>query len=138
MPFTEKNEDMPKMGWVKELTYDWIVETRDGRFFKETYYVTADMFPCSTCHTADFVWLRLMRTGVVWACWGCKTAGGAMTTEAFVLVDRKEVSMEEAYKIAKANDQQDLKKMFPPEKLALMERKKKQMERFKRRIKKKK
>ena len=136
MPFTKENEDMPKMGWVKEITFDWINETRDGRFIKTTYYASADMFPCQRCHTSDFVWLQLAPTGLLWACWGCKVVTGAMTGEVLEVIDRKEVSIEEAFEIAKK--QADFKKLFPPERIAMMERKKKQLARLKRRRQKRK
>lgn len=120
MPLTEKEEDMPKMGWKKNIIFDWIVETKDGRFIKETYEARADMFPCPRCKTADMVWLKLMPTGVVWTCFGCKITTGAMTREVLNLLDRQEVSMQEAYEISKK--QADHKKMFTPEKIAFMKR----------------
>lgn len=120
MPLTKNQEDMPKFGWKKQIVFDWISETRDGRFIKETYEAKAEMFPCPRCKSADNVWLQLTPTGVVWTCWGCKITTGAMTKEVLVLLDRKEVTMEEAFEVSKK--QADHKKMFPPRRVAYMER----------------
>jgi len=137
MPLTKLEEDMPKMGWKKEITFDWLTKTRDGKYIKSTYYVNSEAFPCDICKTADYVWVQLRPTGVVLTCWGCKTTQGAMCLDVFTLLDRQEISLEEAYEIYKKTKQEDMKNEFTPEKLAAIERRKKQIARLKKRRRKK-
>jgi len=56
MPITKKDEDMPKWGWVKKITYEKLTE-RNGLVYLQEWYFFATDNQCLHCKQNDRLWL---------------------------------------------------------------------------------
>lgn len=95
MPLTNKDEDMPKYGWKKEETFEWVEVDRTNKIFATTYRAASASFPCDVCKTVEFAWVRFMPSGVFWGCSGCKRAKG-MGNEDCQKLSSRELTLVEA------------------------------------------
>lgn len=67
---------MPEFGWKKEIEYDWIEVTREGKILRIRYKVAAQSHPCSVCKSNENTWVHFYPSGIFWSCTQCKRAMG--------------------------------------------------------------
>jgi len=113
MPIAPTNEEMPKYGWLKAFRCGFIVEVSNGVFFLEVYDFSAETIPCSLCGTTEFSWIILMSSGVFWACGNCRISEGPLARDKFgVLIDRREVTIDQAINVCRQTGQPMSKRML--------------------------
>ena len=84
MPIPEKDEDMPKYNWVKELMYEKILA--DARMGGRIKVVELDFYAnahtCGTCRSSEYVWIQVpsyhYAGGVIASCSRCRRTWGPL------------------------------------------------------------
>lgn len=84
MPITDKDEDMPKWGWIKRLTYEQVFEhpQRMGVPILIEWYFDAHRLQCPNCDSSNRSWLLVPSHdylgGVFLGCSKCKRVYGPL------------------------------------------------------------
>jgi len=99
-------EEIARLGWKKEIVYDELYVTRDGRLIHREWLYRAKLFPCPICMSDKYVYLCRQPTGIYKGCLKCGTTEGPMPTVYrgtyyAELVSEKEITFEEGIKIIK-------------------------------------
>ena len=93
----------------KIITIEWIEVDKNRNIYKRTLRYNADTLPCKNveCFPWQLSFLAFQPTGVYWTCAVCRRTTGPLTTDApdAYLVDRKQISVNEALEVIKKTGQ---------------------------------
>lgn len=104
MPITRKDEDMPKWGWRKALTYEKL-DVRRNRIYVTEADFDVDNLICRHCKNNEFLWVGVpstkesYATGVFQACSYCGRVNGPLSLDFAPYKRTREVDIAEMLEI---------------------------------------
>lgn len=105
MPIPENDEDFPKYGWVKELTYEKILadERLGGRIIVVETDFYANAMRCGSCKSNEYVWIQVPSNhylgGVLVTCSRCRMTWGPIAEDYASATRRIQITPEQAIAI---------------------------------------
>jgi len=111
MPLPEKDEDMPKYGWVKSLMYEKVLA--DNRLGGRVLVIELDYFAnamrCGNCRSNEYVWILVpdydYTGGVIVSCSRCRMTWGPIAEDYASARREVQITPEQAIKICLRTEQ---------------------------------